>query len=201
MTVGDVAQMGEAALVRLLGRGAGRHLHALAHNRDPRPVVTTRRRRSIGTQRALRRGSRSAETLDADLIALVDRLARRLRAAHRVCRTVTLRLRFDDLSRATRSRTLAEATADTASLLAIARLLLSEALPLIRSRGITLIGVTFSNLHADDAIQLALPLGGPPTIAIDTTLDSVRDRFGSAAITRGVLLGRHEGLRVPLLPD
>jgi DNA polymerase-4 len=201
MTVGDVAQMGEAALVRLLGRGAGRHLHALAHNRDPRPVVTTRRRRSIGTQRALRRGSRSAETLDADLIALVDRLARRLRAAHRVCRTVTLRLRFDDLSRATRSRTLAEATADTASLLAIARLLLSEALPLIRSRGITLIGVTFCNLHADDAIQLALPLGGPPTIAIDTTLDSVRDRFGSAAITRGVLLGRHEGLRVPLLPD
>ena len=40
---------------------------------------------------------------DADLIALVDRLARRLRAAHRVCRTVVLRLRFDDFSRATRS--------------------------------------------------------------------------------------------------
>jgi DNA polymerase-4 len=200
-TVAQVARLGEARLVRILGRAAGRHLHALAHNRDPRPVEVGRRRRSMGTQRALGRRPRSPETLDADLIALVDRLSRRLRAAHRVCRTVTLRLRFDDFSRATRSHTLPEATADTERVLATARILLSEALPLIRSRGITLIGVTFSSLHPDDAVQLALPFGGVPTSAIDTTLDTVRDRYGSAAITRGVLLGRNEGLRVPLLPD
>jgi DNA polymerase-4 len=156
----------------------------------------------MGTQRALgRRRPRSPETLDVDLIALVDRLARRLRNAHRVCRTVTLRLRFDDLSRATRSHTLPEATADTVTLLHAGRVLLVTALPEIARRGITLIGITFSNLFADDAVQLALPFDGASSAAIDTTLDRLHDRFGSSAVTRGVLLGRHQGLQVPLLPD
>ncbi len=200
-TVAEVAGLGEPALVRILGRGAGRHLNALAHNRDPRRVEVGRRRRSMGTQRALGRRRRSPETLDTDLIALVDRLARRLRKAHRVCRTVTLRLRFDDFSRATRSHTLPEATADTVTLLEAGRILLANALPEIARRGITLIGITFSNLFGDDAVQLALPFDGAPASAIDATLDSLHERFGSSAVTRGVLLGRREGLRVPLLPD
>jgi len=200
-TVAEVAELGEPALVGILGRGAGRHLNALAHNRDPRRVEVGRRRRSIGTQRALGRRRRSPETLDADLIALVDRLARRLRKAHRVCRTVTLRLRFDDFSRATRSHTLPEATADTVTLLAAGRVLLANASPEIARRGITLIGITFSNLFGDDAVQLALPFDGSPGSAIDATLDCLHARFGSSAVTRGVLLGRREGLRVPLLPD
>jgi DNA polymerase-4 len=200
-TVAEVARLSEASLVRILGRVAGRHLHALAHNRDPRRVDVGRRRRSIGTQRALGRRPRSPETLDADLIALVDRLARRLRAAHRVCRTVVLRLRFDDFTRATRSHTIPEATADTATLLAGERALLVAALPMIRDQGITLIGISFTNLQDDGVIQLALPFDGWHGSSIDATLDTVRDRFGSSAITRGVLLGRREGLRVPLLPD
>jgi len=200
-TVAEVARLDEADLIAIVGQGAGRHLHALAHNRDPRRVETGRRRRSIGTQRALGRRPRSPASLDADLLALVDRLTRRLRAAHRVCRTVTLRLRFDDLSRATRSHTVSEATADTVTLLASARLLLGDALPTIEARGCTLIGLTFTNLLRDDAVQLALPLEGPSSSALDSTLDTVRDRYGSKAVTRGVLLGRHEGMRVPLLPD
>jgi DNA polymerase IV len=200
-TVAEVARLGEPALVGILGKGAGRHLDALAHNRDPRRVQVGRRRRSMGTQRALGRGRRSPQTLDADLIALVDRLARRLRNAHRVCRTVTLRLRFDDFSRATRSHTLPEATADTVTLLGAGRILLANALPEIVRRGITLIGITFSSLFGDDAVQLALPFDGSPTSAIDATLDSLHERFGSSAVTRGVLLGRREGLQVPLLPD
>jgi len=199
-TVAEVARLGEPSLVRILGRAAGRHLHALAHNRDPRRVDVGRRRRSIGTQRALGRRPRSPESLDADLLALVDRLARRLRAAHRVCRTVVLRLRFDDLTRATRSHTLPQATGDTATILAVARALLAAAMPTIRDQGITLIGVSFTNLHDDGAIQLALPFGGSIG-SIDVTVDAVRDRFGSSAITRAVLIGRHQGLRVPLLPD
>jgi DNA polymerase-4 len=202
-TVADVARLDEPTLTRILGQASGRHLHALAHNRDPRRVeVGRRRRRSMGTQRALgRRRPRSPETLDVDLIALVDRLARRLRNAHRVCRTVTLRLRFDDLSRATRSHTLPEATADTVTLLHAGRALLAIAMPDIARRGITLIGITFGNLFSDDAVQLALPFDGASSEAIDTTLDRVHERFGSSAITRGVLLGRHQGLQVPLLPD
>jgi DNA polymerase-4 len=200
-TVGEVARLGEAALVRILGRAAGRHIHALAHNRDPRRVRTGRRCRSMGTQRALGRRGRSPEQLDADLLALVDRLARRLRRAHRVCRTVTLRLRFDDFTRATRSHSFPEATAHTRTILAAARGLLAEAMPLIRTRGITLIGVTFGNLAEDGAVQLTLPFDRPGSSAIDATLDELRERFGSAAVTRAVLLGRGHGPSVPLLPD
>ncbi|MCD6020486.1 MAG: dinB [Actinomycetia bacterium] len=200
-TVGQVAQLGEAALVRMLGRAGGRHLHALAHNRDPRRVQVGRRRRSMGTQRALGRGPRSPGSLDTDLVALVDRLARRLRAAHRVCRTVVLRLRFDDFTRATRSHTLWEATARTETILTVGRALLAAAMPTIRERGITLIGLTLSNLDDDSAVQLALPFDPHLTPGIDTTLDEVRDRFGSSSITRAVLLGRRQGLSVPLLPD
>jgi DNA polymerase-4 len=200
-TVRQVAQLGEATLVRILGRAAGRHLHALAHNRDPRPVQVGRRRRSMGTQRALGRKRRSPEDLDGDLVALVDRLSRRLRAAHRVCRTVVLRLRFDDFTRATRSHTLSEATADTRTILATARGLLATAMPMIRRRGITLIGLTLGNLHGDGAIQLSLPFDRPLAHPIDATLDQVRDRFGSTAIIPAVLLGREQRPAVPLLPD
>ena len=200
-TVADVARLDEDALIAILGRASGRHLHALAHNRDPRPVEVGRRRHSIGTQRALGRRARSPDQLDVDLIALVDRLARRLRSAHRVTRTVTLRLRFDDLTRATRSHTLHESTTHTVTLLTAGRALLADALPMIEERGITLIGITFSNLSNDDAVQMALPFDKASAAAMDTTLDSLRERFGSSSVTRGVLLGRREGLQVPLLPD
>ena len=200
-TVGQVARLAEAALVSMLGQAAGRHLHALAHNRDPRRVRGGRRRRSIGAQRALGRSPRSWNAVDAVLVGLVDRLARRLRAARRVCRTVTLRLRFDDFSRATRSHTLPEATAQTQTILATARGLLATAMPMIESQGITLLGVAFANLQDDGAIQLALPLDRSRASALDAALDDIRDRFGSAAIIRAVLLGRDQGLTVPLLPD
>jgi DNA polymerase IV len=200
-TVGEVARLGEPALVSVLGRASGRHLHALAHNRDPRPVQVGRRRRSIGAQRALGRTPRSLEAIDTIVVALVDRLARRLRAARRVCRTVTLRMRFDDFTRATRSHTLPEATAQTQTILTTARGLLAAASPMIRRQGLTLVGVALANLHDDDAIQLALPFDRDRAGALDATLDDLRDRFGSAAVTRAVLLGRDQGEPVPLLPD
>jgi len=200
-TVGQVAELAETALVSLLGRASGRHLHALAHNRDPRPVQVGRRRASIGGQRALGRTPRSPDDIDAVVVALIDRLTRRLRAARRVCRTVVLRLRFDDFSRATRSHTLSEATAETQIVLATARGLLTIAMPTIERRGITLVGVALANLDDDSAVQLALPFERFGSGALDTTLDNVRDRFGSTAITRAVLLGRDPGLSVPHLPD
>jgi DNA polymerase-4 len=200
-TVGQVAQLAETALVSMLGQASGRHLHALAHTYDPRPVQVGRRRRSMGAQRALGRTSRSSDALHTIVIALVDRLTRRLRAARRACRTVVLRLRFDDFSRATRSRSLPQATADTQTILATASDLLKAAMPMIERQGLTLVGVALGNLTDDRAIQLALPFGEHCASALDATLDSVRDRFGSAAITRAVLLGRDHGPSVPLLPD
>ena len=201
VTVGEVARLDEPALVAVLGQASGRHLHALAHNRDPRRVRGGRRRRSIGSQRALGRSPRTAEFLEVVLVGLVDRLARRLRAARRTCRTVTLRLRFGDFSRATRSQTIAEATARTQTILAIGRELLARAMPMIERRGITLLGVSLANLRDDDATQLALPFARARGNALDAALDELRDRYGAAAITRAALIGHDVGATVPLLPD
>ncbi|MPZ63506.1 MAG: DNA polymerase IV [Propionibacteriales bacterium] len=199
-TVGEVAQLAESALVSMLGRASGRHLHALAHNYDPRPVRVGRRRRSIGSQRALGRRRRSPEELDAVVLAIVDRLGRRLRAGRRTCRTVVLRMRFDDYSRATRSYTLPHPTAQTANILAAARGLLAVSMPMIRRRGLTLLGIALSNLDDDADVQLTLPFDRQHLSALDATLDNVRDRFGSAAVTRAVLLGRDEAdASVPVL--
>ncbi len=202
-TVAEVARRPEATLVSVVGRAAGRHLHALAHNRDPRRVRPGRRRRSMGAQHALgRRAPRSWDALDANLIGLVDRVARRLRAASRVCRTVVLRMRFEDFTRATRSQTLTEATAQTQKVLATARGLLAASMPMIERQGITLIGVSLTNLEDDWAVQLALPFDRQRESALDAVLDDIRDRFGTGAITRAVLLGRGDNhITVPLLPD
>jgi DNA polymerase IV len=200
-TVGQVARLGEPTLVSMVGQASGRHLHALAHNRDPRPVDTGRRRRSIGSQRALGRSPRSPEDLDAALMALVERVTRRMRAAGRAGRTVVLRLRFDDFSRATRSHTLAWPTSHTHTILAAARELLAAAMPMIRRQGITLIGIAVANLDDSGVIQLTLPFDRHSGAALDSALDEVRERFGSGAVTRAALLGRDPGLSVPLLPD
>jgi DNA polymerase IV len=203
-TVGEVARLGEPVLVAMLGRAAGRHLHALAHNRDPRRVQVGRRRRSVGAQCALGRSPRSPEDIDALVVALVDRVTRRMRASGRVGRTVVLRLRFDDYSRATRSQTLPHATAHTRTVLDTARRLMATARPMIDRQGLTLIGVAVSNLD-DCAAQPPLPLdrnaGDALDGALDSALDDVRGRFGSDAVTRAVLLGRDHGPTVPLLPD
>jgi DNA polymerase-4 len=201
-TVGQVAELPEGALVRMLGRAAGRHLHALAHNRDPRPVRVGRRRGSIGSQRAIGRSRtpRSRAEIDEVLIALVDRVTRRLRLARRVGRTVMLRLRFDDFSRATRSHTLARPTDETWVILVTTRWLLETAIPLIEERGLTLVGITVGDLQNADAVQLRLPLD-PHGSALDAAIDDVRARFGPRALTRAVLLGRDERAAPPLLPD
>lgn len=200
-TVGEVAQLTEGALVAMLGRASGRHLHALARNRDPRPVQVGRRRHSIGAQRALGRPARSPGAVDAAVVALVDRVTRRMRAAGRVGRTVVLRLRFDDFSRATRSHTVPQATAHTQTILGTVRCLLAAVMPLVERKGLTLVGVAVGNLEDAGAVQLALPFQRGSSGALDAALDDVRERFGSTAVTRAVLLGRDPGLSVPLLPD
>jgi DNA polymerase-4 len=200
-TVGEVALLGEPVLVSLLGRASGRHLHALAHNRDPRPVVVGRRRGSIGSQRALGRRPKTFTEVDAYLAGLVDRVTRRLRKAERTCRTLVLRLRFDDFGRATRSHTLPRATASTPVVLAAARGLLADARPIIEQRGITLVGIALANLDDDAALQLTLPFDRAATGPLDLALDDVRERFGSASVTRAALIGRDPGITVPLLPD
>jgi DNA polymerase-4 len=200
-TVGRVAGLGEAALVSMLGLAAGRHLHALALGRDPRPVVIGRRRGSIGSQHAIGRGRHTPEDLDAILAGLVDRVTRRMRAAGRTGRTITLRLRFDDFTRATRSHTMLRASAQTQTILDASRRLLVAALPVIQRRGVTLVGIAVGNLQDGRAVQLTLPFERAPGETLDAALDAIRERFGSNSVSRAVLIGRDQGMTVPMLPD
>ena len=199
-TVGEVSEFAEDALVSLLGRASGRQLYSLARNQDPRPVRARRRRGSVGAQRALGRRPKSLEDVDAALVGLVDRVGRRMRLAGGAGRTVMLRLRFDDFSRAARSHTLPHATANTATILATARTLLAGATASIDRRGLTLVGVAVGNLQDGRSLQLALPFDRDSD-ALDAALDEVWQRFGSQAVTRAVLLDRRRGVEMPLLPD
>jgi DNA polymerase-4 len=201
-TVGEVARIPEQALVSMLGKGTGHHLHALAQGRDPRRVTTGRRRRSIGGQCAVGWRRHTAEEVDATLVSLVDRVSRRMRSAHRLGRTIILRFRFPDLTRATRSHTLPEATAHTSTILVAARRLLADAGPVIAERGgLTLVGIAVTNLDDDRTVQLALPFDRQATHTLDAALDDVRERFGTASVTRAVLLHRHPDWEMPMLPD
>ena len=201
VTVGEVAGIGEGPLVGILGPGAGKHIHGLAHNRDPRQVVTGKRRSSIGSQRALGQRRRPFDELEAILLELVDRVSGRLREGARVGRTVTLRFRFGDFTRDTRSRTLGEATNSTATFLTTARELLEPRREEIADRRLTLLGLTIANLSAADAVQQTLPFDRRSLTALDSAIDAVRDKYGSSSIGRATLLGQDVGLTVPLLPD
>ncbi|MGE0216714.1 DNA polymerase IV [Mycolicibacterium sp.] len=214
-TVADVAELSESTLSSLVGGAMGRQLFALSRNIDRRRVVTGHRRRSVGAQRALGRAGNTMpdNEIDAVVINLVDRITRRMRGAGRTGRTVVLRLRFDDFGRATRSHTLPRATASTDVILAAARGLVRAAGPLIAERGLTLIGFAVCNIDPAGAQQLELPFAAPgagPTArdttvrdmtAIDAAVDRVRGRYGNAALTRGVLVGRDPGWEMPVLPD
>ncbi|TNU74768.1 DNA polymerase IV [Miniimonas arenae] len=199
-TAGDVAVLDRSILVGILGPAAGRHLFAVVHGLTPESVVVGRRRGSVGAQRAIGRGPHSPAEVEAALLGLVDRVCRRLRAGNRIAATVELRLRFDDYTKATRSRTLPHPTCSTDRIAAAAVALLEAARPMIRERGITLVGVAVSGLAADAAYQPELSLV-PDTTLLDVALDGMRERFGSSAVVRGSLVRRGEGIAVPLLPD
>jgi DNA polymerase IV len=203
-TVAQVAELGETTLSAMVGGAMGRQLYALSRNIDRRRVVTGVHRRSVGAQRALgRAGNRmSAAEIDMVVINLVDRITRRMRGADRTGRTVTLRLRFDDFSRVTRSHTMARATGSTEPILAAARELVVAASPLFAERGLTLIGFAVSNIDPDGAQQLELPFDARVDLtAVDQAMDGIRRRYGNSALTRGVLVGRDPGLEMPMLPD
>jgi DNA polymerase IV len=166
-TVGQAAAVGEPELMRMVGKAAGRYVHAVAHNREHRRVRRRRGRRSFGAQRALGRRGRTRADLEAAIGDLAERLSERMGRKGRVGRTVVLRLRFGDYARASRSCTLGCPTADPAAIAAAAGELLQSAMPAIERRGITLVGLTLTNL-SEAGGQLGLfdagepPAGVPP---------------------------------------
>ena len=200
-TVRDVAELDPAALSAITGGAVGRQLFALSHNVDARRVEVGKRRGSIGSQQALGRRRRSRGEVDVVLRRIIDRITTRMRRAERVGRTITLRFRFDDFSRATRSHSVPSPTAATAMVQDIALNLLDAAWPMIEEKGLTLIGASVGNLENEVAEQLALPFGRGDLAVLDSTIDAIRGKFGGASLTRADRIGSNLGLSVPLLPD
>lgn len=205
-TVGDLARTSRVRLATMIGESAAGHLLDLANGRDPRPVQSRERRKSIGAQSAFPRGSRDRDQVDSLAAALVDRTARRLRAAERACRTVSIGLRFDDFSRASRARTLPFPTDQTETILAAVRDLFDASREEITQKGLTLIGISLGNLEQADTVQMELPLGERQSSAVDGSaldqaVDDVRSRFGENVIKRASMIDADQGTAVPTLPD
>jgi DNA polymerase-4 len=194
-TIGQLAQSSSWAMERLLGRAAGRKLTALAWNRDPRAIQAGRRAHSAGAQSALGRRPASEEVYRPVLQHLADRIARRLRAKERPCRTVTVRVRFADLRSVQRALTLPAPISATAALADVAielvRGLLAEHCD---ERTISLLAISASNLSEDAVLQLELPLRladegrrpgtrkGMARLKADRAVDAIRERFGWEAV-------------------
>ncbi len=195
-TVGDVARLPIATLIGLLGNAAGRHLHELAHNRDPRPVVTDREAKSIGHEETFGTDLTDRGELERELLRLSESVAIRLRTAKVRSRTVTVKAKYPDFTVITRAQTLEQPTDTGAVVLATARRLLDQ---VDCARGVRLIGVHCSNLVADDhPLQVSFDFGADdasmsaPDVArraeIERTMDDVRAKFGKHAIRSAALL-------------
>ena len=193
-TIGELAQTPSFSLEKLLGQAVGSRLSALAHNEDPRRVVTSARARSVGAQSALGRRQPTPDLLRAVLGHLCERVATRLRAKDRAGRTITVRVRFTGMRSVTRSITLPAPVAATLTLTEVAEELAWQAIH--DQHGaveISLLAVSVSNLASQSAVQLELPLDpedprrpgsstGSARWVLDRSMDAIRDKFGRHAV-------------------
>jgi DNA polymerase-4 len=197
-TIGQLAGTPGQSLEKLLGRAVGGKLGALAWNRDPREIETHRRARSVGAQSALGKRPASREVVRTALRHLADRVASRMRAKARAGRTVTVRVRFADLSSVTRSATLPAAISATSILAEVAVDLAEAALADHQDeKFISLLAISVSHLEPDTSLQLELPFEldgqerrpgterGAARWVLDRAVDRVRERFGREAVGYG----------------
>lgn len=183
---------------------------ALAWNRDPRMVSRHRRAKSVGAQSSFGGGGRDAAVRREILSDLADRVGSRLRKKARAARTITVRVRFGDLSSVTRSATLRAPVAATPALLAVATHLADDGVLEAGDRDVNLLGIQTSKLVVSPHVQLELPFEeslGAHDVAyagsvaelerheLDDAMDALHERFGKDAVGRASrLLGRRGGV-------
>jgi DNA polymerase-4 len=196
-TIGDIAAMPVTALVGALGDAHGRHLHALAHAVDERPVVPDQKPKSIGHEETFPRDVRDPARLGHEVVRMADGVASRLRRSRLTGRTVTLKLRYGDFRTITRAVTLPTAVDDAPVIARAANELLAA---LDVTPGIRLLGVSVTGLAAGAARQLTFDeltegAAGPSWHEASSAIDEIRERFGDAAIGPASAVGR-SGLRI-----
>ncbi|MCZ7531826.1 MAG: DNA polymerase IV [Acidimicrobiia bacterium] len=201
-TIGDIAATPQDAMTSMLGSAHATHLYALAHNLDPRPVETRRKAKSLSAQSAMRAKIRTLDELVPVLKRLTDRVASRMRVKNLSARTVTIKVRFGDLSSITRSTTMPASTDATGAIVVVATKMLERVLTEFPNHETTLLSVAASGIAAGEPTQLAFGVddddvsGGSPREleyeALDQSVDALRKRFGADVITHGsdLLSGR-----------
>jgi Nucleotidyltransferase/DNA polymerase involved in DNA repair len=194
-TVGDVAEVPRDKLERALGPATAMHLHELSWGRDPRVVVTEHTEKSIGHERTFERNIAERAELERELLRLANAVGVRLRRSGVQARTIALKLRFDDFSTITRSRTLADPTD-------LGRRIYEEARSLYAESGragepVRLLGVRGEQLTGG-AVDTALWDDDDDWREAEQVVDAITAKFGKALVRPATLLGDDPERRMPL---
>ena len=207
-SVADLSQLNVRQLTQATGSAANaQHLWMASRGLDDRTVTPTHVEKSIGSEETLPEDTTDQHIARRQLRESCNNVARSLRNRGFMARTVTVKLRFTDLSYRTRSRTLAQ-PADAASALYPACVTLLHAMldrpddgtarPL--PRPVRLIGVSVSGLSKTDATATQPSLDdlleeheradetttSNRLRAAEAALDAVRSKYGSAAANLGI---------------
>jgi DNA polymerase IV len=163
-TVADLAQLPVETVARALGSGNGRHLHALAHAIDERPVEADRGAKSIGHEETFESDLRSVDALSNEVVRMADAVSNRLRDANCFGRTITLKLKFTDFRLITRSKSLSTPTGSGVDIASIANALLREpeTSEAVSREGVRLLGVSLSGLSERTLVAADQPKAAAP---------------------------------------
>ncbi|MEU5185338.1 hypothetical protein AB0G49_35460 [Streptomyces longwoodensis] len=186
-TLGRVAAAPLSTLQRLIGAKAGRDLREKANGIDRGRVVPNGISRSLVTERPFERDELDPDRHRRALLSAAEEIGTRLRAVEKVCRTLTLTVRYADRSATTRSRTLTEPTAHSADLTKTAYGLY-EALGLQRAR-VRALALRAEGLAPADraAHQLTFDPVDEKVRRIEEVADRARAKFGPRAVIPGSL--------------
>jgi len=187
-TFGDLRRAGDEVLWRAFGKH-GKSMQALASGIDERPVDAEREEKSISAEATFAADIRDAAELKRQLTRLADRTAARLRAHDLAAGRVTVKIRRADFTTQTRQRALEPPTQDTAAVSAMGQILLLEWLGAHPDAAVRLLGVGVGDLHTPRQTDLFCEQP-PRQLRLDAAIDGIRDRFGSALLTRASLLPR-----------
>ncbi|MDR6978740.1 nucleotidyltransferase/DNA polymerase involved in DNA repair [Streptomyces sp. 3330] len=186
-TLGRVAAAPLSTLQRLVGAKAGRELHDKANGVDRGRVVPNAVSSSLATERPFGRDELDPARHRRALLSAAGELGARLRAVEKVCRTLTLTVRYADRSSTTRSRTLGEPTAHSPALTRTAYGLY-EALGLQRARVRAIVLRAEALGPAGQAShQLTFDPVDEKVRRIEEVADRVRAKFGPGAVKPGTL--------------
>jgi DNA polymerase-4 len=185
---GDLRRAGDDVLRRLFGKH-GKTMRDRASGLDDRPVVPDREEKSISAEETYATDIRELPKLCVELQRLADRAASRLRKQTLAAGRVSVKIRRGDFTTFTRQRVLGRPTQDTVVVSAAARRLLEEWSAAHSNAPVRLLGVALSNLRTMQQPDLFadVPVAGA---RLDAVVDGIRDRFGSALLTRASLLPR-----------